>query len=51
MGGGGEGGGDVHRNFVANHYLEMKKVNPKLPILIRESKNATPRVVARFGTQ
>jgi hypothetical protein len=35
--------------FVAKHYLDMKKVNPKMPILIREAQNAAPRVVARFG--
>ena len=40
----------IGSNFVANQYLEMKKANPKLPILVREAQAATPRVVARFGT-
>jgi len=39
------------RNFVNQHYLEMKKAAPKLPILIREAEHAAPRVVARFGAR
>jgi Mitochondrial ribosomal protein L51 / S25 / CI-B8 domain len=37
------------RQFVKQHYSEIKKVNPKLPVLVRECKNVEPRIVARFG--
>jgi len=38
----------ILRNFVVNKYPEIKKLNPRLPILIRESSGVSPRVVARY---
>ena len=36
------------RDFVTKHYVDLKKANPKFPILIRECSGITPRVWARY---
>ncbi|CAG7838648.1 unnamed protein product [Allacma fusca] len=37
------------REWVEKQYVPLKKANPKLPILIRECKDVTPKVYARYG--
>lgn len=37
------------REFVENSYVELKKANPQLPILVRECSGVQPRLWARFG--
>lgn len=37
------------RNFVINHYKELKGANPSLPILVRECAGVEPKLWARFG--
>eukprot|EP00891_Asterochloris_glomerata_P001878 jgi/Astpho2/1878/e_gw1.00038.323.1_t len=41
------------RDFVLSHYHELKKANPKFPILIRECGGVQAQLVARydFGTE
>lgn len=41
------------RDFVLSSYQELKKANPKLPILVRESMQAEAKLTARydFGTE
>ncbi|XP_059474054.1 NADH dehydrogenase [ubiquinone] 1 alpha subcomplex subunit 2 [Neocloeon triangulifer] len=36
------------REFVEKHYTELKKSNPRFPILIRECSGVQPRVYARY---
>uniref|UniRef100_U5EQ10 NADH dehydrogenase [ubiquinone] 1 alpha subcomplex subunit 2 n=1 Tax=Corethrella appendiculata TaxID=1370023 RepID=U5EQ10_9DIPT len=36
------------RDFITNHYVQLKKENPKLPILIRECSGTQPKLWARF---
>ncbi|RYR40040.1 hypothetical protein Ahy_A09g045706 [Arachis hypogaea] len=36
------------RTFVEKNYKELKTLNPKLPILIRECSGAEPQLWARF---
>jgi NADH dehydrogenase (ubiquinone) 1 alpha subcomplex subunit 2 len=36
------------RTFIQKHYPAIKAANPKLPILIRESKDFSPIMIARF---
>ncbi len=36
------------RDFVLSAYQELKKANPKFPILVRESSNAEARLLARY---
>ncbi|XP_077283303.1 NADH dehydrogenase (ubiquinone) B8 subunit [Arctopsyche grandis] len=36
------------REFITKHYVELKKANPKFPILIRECSGVQPRVWARY---
>ncbi|CAI9108044.1 OLC1v1007555C1 [Oldenlandia corymbosa var. corymbosa] len=36
------------RAFIENNYKDLKKHNPKLPILIREASNAEPQLWARY---
>ncbi|KAK7097526.1 NADH dehydrogenase [ubiquinone] 1 alpha subcomplex subunit 2-like [Littorina saxatilis] len=36
------------RDFIEKHYVEMKKHNPKFPILVRECSEIQPKVYARF---
>ncbi|KAJ8733681.1 hypothetical protein PYW07_014232 [Mythimna separata] len=36
------------RDFIKNHYVAIKKENPKFPILIRECAGVQPRIWARY---
>merc|ERR1712168_60444 len=36
------------RNFIENHYVDLKKANLKKPILIRECSGVQPKVWARY---
>lgn len=36
------------REWVEKYYVDMKKANPKFPILIRECSNVNPVVYARY---
>ncbi|KAF1799188.1 NADH dehydrogenase 1 alpha subcomplex subunit 2 NDUFA2 [Mucor lusitanicus] len=36
------------RDFVAKNYVDIKKVNPELPILVREASGIEARAFARF---
>ena len=36
------------RDFVMSSYQELKKTNPRFPILVRESSNAEARLLARY---
>eukprot|EP00897_Mesotaenium_endlicherianum_P005917 jgi/Mesen1/5353/ME000267S04497 len=36
------------REFVARNYKDLKMLNPRLPILIRECSGVQPRLFARF---
>jgi len=36
------------RAFVKQNYSSVKKLNPKLPILVRECSGIQPRIVARY---
>lgn len=36
------------RKFVENNYVELKKLNQKTPILIRECNNVQPKLWARY---
>ena len=38
------------RAFVERNYKELKTLNPKLPILIRECSGVEPQLWARYGT-
>lgn len=37
------------RDFISQHYVALKKVNPNTPILIRECSNVEPKIFARYG--
>ncbi|CAD5116260.1 DgyrCDS5168 [Dimorphilus gyrociliatus] len=37
------------RDFIENHYVQLKKSNPQFPILIRESRDVNPVVWARYA--
>ncbi|CAN1333929.1 NADH dehydrogenase [ubiquinone] 1 alpha subcomplex subunit 2 [Linum perenne] len=37
------------RAFVEKNYKDLKKLNPKLPILIRECRGVEPQLWARYG--
>jgi NADH dehydrogenase (ubiquinone) 1 alpha subcomplex subunit 2 len=37
------------RDFVEQHYVELKKANPTFPILIRECSGVQPKLWARYG--
>ena len=37
------------RDFVQSFYRDLKKLNPMLPILVREASGATPKVYARYA--
>ncbi|XP_072682275.1 NADH dehydrogenase [ubiquinone] 1 alpha subcomplex subunit 2 isoform X1 [Canis lupus baileyi] len=39
------------REFIEKHYVELKKANPDLPILIRECSDVQPKLWARYGEQ
>ncbi|XP_035680709.1 NADH dehydrogenase [ubiquinone] 1 alpha subcomplex subunit 2-like [Branchiostoma floridae] len=36
------------RDFVENHYVDLKKSNPQFPFLIRECSGVEPKVWARY---
>ncbi|OCT88368.1 NADH dehydrogenase [ubiquinone] 1 alpha subcomplex subunit 2 [Xenopus laevis] len=36
------------RDFVEQHYVELKKANPEFPILIRECSGVQPKLWARY---
>ena len=37
------------RDFIDKRYVELKKANPDLPILIRECSDVQPKLWARYG--
>ena len=37
------------RNFVEKYYVDIKRNNPELPILIRECSGIQPKITARYG--
>ncbi|XP_041619419.1 NADH dehydrogenase [ubiquinone] 1 alpha subcomplex subunit 2-like [Vulpes lagopus] len=37
------------REFIEKHYVELKKANPDLPILIRECSDVQPKLWARYA--
>ncbi|XP_006731523.1 NADH dehydrogenase [ubiquinone] 1 alpha subcomplex subunit 2 [Mirounga angustirostris] len=37
------------REFIEKHYVELKKANPGLPILIRECSDVQPKLWARYA--
>lgn len=41
----------VCREFVQKNYKELKTMNPKLPILIRECSGTEPQLWARYGIE
>lgn len=40
---------DSRRDFIEKRYVELKKANPDLPILIRECSDVQPKLWARYG--
>ncbi|KAH7670067.1 NADH dehydrogenase [ubiquinone] (complex I) alpha subcomplex subunit 2 protein [Dioscorea alata] len=38
------------REFVQKNYADLKRLNPKLPILIRECSGVEPQLWARYGS-
>ena len=36
------------RNFIATHYLDVKKSSPNLPFIVRECEGADALVIARY---
>ncbi|KAI9015542.1 thioredoxin-like protein [Hyaloraphidium curvatum] len=41
-------GSEGLRNFIKNNYQALKKANPELPILIRESSTVEARIFAEY---
>ncbi|XP_011820458.1 PREDICTED: NADH dehydrogenase [ubiquinone] 1 alpha subcomplex subunit 2 isoform X1 [Mandrillus leucophaeus] len=39
------------RDFIEKRYVELKKANPDLPILIRECSDVQPKLWARYGKE
>ncbi len=39
----------LYRSFVQANYGGLKAANPTLPILVREAKNAQPKITARYS--
>uniref|UniRef100_A0A0K2U4Z8 NADH dehydrogenase [ubiquinone] 1 alpha subcomplex subunit 2 n=1 Tax=Lepeophtheirus salmonis TaxID=72036 RepID=A0A0K2U4Z8_LEPSM len=37
------------REFIEQHYVTVKKGNPKFPIRVRECSGITPKLWARYG--
>ncbi|XP_067014022.2 NADH dehydrogenase [ubiquinone] 1 alpha subcomplex subunit 2 [Anabrus simplex] len=37
------------RDFIEQNYVQLKKNNPKFPILVRECSGIQPRMYARYG--
>jgi len=42
---------NLYSDFVAKNYVNIKKVNPELPILVREASGIEARAFARFGKE
>ena len=40
---------DHFREFIQQHYVQVKQSNPRLPFLIRECSGVEPRLYARYG--
>ena len=38
-----------YREWVETSYVDLKKANPKFPILIRECSGVQPKIYARYG--
>ncbi|GAM24594.1 hypothetical protein SAMD00019534_077690, partial [Acytostelium subglobosum LB1] len=38
----------TNRNFITKNYAELKKVNPKLPVVVREGHGIEPAIYARY---
>ncbi|KAL3530710.1 hypothetical protein ACH5RR_010032 [Cinchona calisaya] len=38
----------IYRTFIEKNYKDLKKLNPKLPILVREATNTEPQLWARY---
>lgn len=38
-----------HRDFIEKRYVDLKKANSNLPILIRECSDVQPKLWARYG--
>ena len=38
-----------YRDFIEKSYIDLKKANPKTPILIRECSGILPKIYARHG--
>lgn len=41
--------GPVHRNWIQHRYQFTKRLNPRLPINIREGHDTPPVLIARYG--
>jgi NADH dehydrogenase (ubiquinone) 1 alpha subcomplex subunit 2 len=39
----------LSRNFLEKNYVDIKKGNPKFPILVRECSGIFPKMYARYG--
>lgn len=39
----------IRRNFIQEHYANLKKQLPDTPILIREARGIEPKIWARYG--
>nr|KJB35524.1 hypothetical protein B456_006G119400 [Gossypium raimondii] len=39
------------RSFVEQNYKDLKTLNPKFPILIRECRGIEPQIWARYGIE
>lgn len=37
------------RRFLTSHYQQIKRLNPKLPFLVRHSYADEPRFIVRYG--
>nr|XP_047130395.1 NADH dehydrogenase [ubiquinone] 1 alpha subcomplex subunit 2-like [Hydra vulgaris] len=37
------------RNFIEKYYVDIKRNNPELPILIRECSGIQPKITARYA--
>ena len=39
----------ISRDFIEQHYVNIKKENSRFPILIRECSGIQPKIYARYG--
>ena len=39
---------DNNRNYIQKNYQQIKELNPELPFIVRECKNAQPTIMARY---